>query len=175
MKKKIIKKNKNLWAGRFSEKPSELMVKINASINFSQDNHSFSKFGVIRGLHYQSENAAQGKLVQVIEGEIFDVAVDIRRNSKTYSSWIGVELKEDLHQSLWIPSGFAHGFLTLSEFADVQYVVSNKWDKNLERCIIWNDKRINIDWPLSDKDLLLSKKDLKGQNLTDAESLQNIF
>ena len=127
------------------------------SFDCVQLNHSRSIKGVLRGLHYQLKPQSQGKLVNCFRGKIFDVAVDIRRNSKTYSSWIGVELKEDLHQSLWIPSGFAHGFLTLSEFADVQYVVSNKWDKNLERCIIWNDKRINIDWPIQNP--ILSERD----------------
>ena len=103
---------------------SEYRKFLGPSFDCVQLNHSRSIKGVLRGLHYQLKPQSQGKLVNCFRGKIFDVAVDIRRNSKTYSSWIGVELKEDLHQSLWIPSGFAHGFLTLSEFADVQYVLS---------------------------------------------------
>ena len=145
------------------------------SLECIQLNQSRSKKDVLRGLHYQLEPKSQGKLVSCLRGKIFDVAVDIRQNSKTYSSWVGVELKDQLHQSLWIPPGFAHGFLTLSQFADVQYLVTSKWEKNLERCIVWNDQRIGIQWPHLKELPLLSKKDLKGLSLTEAESSQSIF
>lgn len=145
------------------------------SLECIQLNQSRSNKDVLRGLHYQLEPKSQGKLVSCFKGKIFDVAVDIRQNSKTYSSWVGVELKDHLHQSLWIPPGFAHGFLTLSQFADVQYLVTNKWEKNLERCIVWNDQRIGIQWPFLKELPLLSKKDLEGLSLTEAESSQSIF
>ena len=145
------------------------------SLECIQLNQSRSNKDVLRGLHYQLEPKSQGKLVSCLRGKIFDVAVDIRQNSKTYSSWVGVELKDQLHQSLWIPPGFAHGFLTLSQFADVQYLVTNKWEKNLERCIVWNDQRIGIQWPLLKELPLLSEKDLEGLSLTEAESSQSIF
>jgi len=144
-------------------------------VSFCQLNQSHSKKGVLRGLHYQLEPCAQGKLVQCIKGSIFDVVVDIRRNSKTYSNWLGITLTESIKQSLWVPPGFAHGFLTLTESADLQYLVTKKWDKNLERCISWNDKDLGIDWPVLDVLPLISEKDSKGINLTEAESLKIIF
>ena len=145
------------------------------SINFSQLNQSRSCKGVLRGLHFQLEPESQGKLIKCFSGKIFDVVVDIRRTSETYSSWVGVELSQEKHQSLWIPPGFAHGFFTLSEYADIQYLVTNKWNRDLERCIIWNDQEIGIDWPFNSELPLISPKDADGMTLSKAKMSGNIF
>ena len=148
---------------------------LNISSEFVQLNQSRSHKGVLRGLHYQLEPNAQGKLVNCLRGRIFDVIVDIRKDSPTYSSWIGIELCEDLEESIWIPPGFAHGFYTLSKSADVQYFVTKSWNKNFERCIVWDDKKINIKWPLFNHSPIISEKDLRGSSLYDAENLKYIF
>ena len=135
---------------------------------FVQDNHSKSTEGVLRGLHYQRNPIPQGKLVRCIKGEIFDVAVDIRKKSETYGSWVSAYLNSDNKHQLWIPEGFAHGFLTMSETAEVAYKTTNYWDKNCERSIIWEDKDINIKWPIENNkslSILLSEKDKKGMKL----------
>lgn len=116
-------------------------------VNFVQDNHSRSAKGVLRGLHYQLPPHAQGKLVRVVRGSVFDVAVDIRQRSATFGQWVGLELSEDNHKQLWIPAGFAHGFLVLSESADFLYKTTNYYAPALERCIAWNDPDIGIVWP----------------------------
>ncbi len=142
------------------------------SQEFVQDNHSKSTLGVLRGLHYQKNPMAQGKLVRCIRGEIFDVAIDLRRNSKTFCNWFGINLSEFNKYQLWIPVGFAHGFLTLSEEAEVVYKTTEYWDKDCERSIIWNDKDINIDWPLEkiqDK-FEISKKDTNGLRINQMDS-----
>lgn len=145
------------------------------SVNFSQLNQSRSNKGVLRGLHFQLEPESQGKLIKCFSGRIFDVVVDIRRKSETYSSWVGIELSQEKHQSLWIPPGFAHGFFTLSEYADIQYLVTNKWNKDLERCIVWNDHEIGIDWPCNSELPLISPKDADGMTLSKAKMSGNIF
>lgn len=128
------------------------------AVSFVQDNQSRSIKGVIRGLHYQLAPRAQGKLVRVVSGEIYDVAIDLRRSSPSFGKWIGVVLSAENRRQLWIPEGFAHGFMALSETADVLYKTTDYWDKELERCIRWNDPQLKIDWPagvspvLSDKD-----------------------
>ena len=135
---------------------------------FVQDNHSKSTKGVLRGLHYQSNPIPQGKLVRCIKGEIFDVAVDIRKKSETYGSWVSAYLNSENKHQLWIPEGFAHGFLTMSETAEVAYKTTNYWDKDCERSIIWEDKDINIKWPIENNkslSILLSEKDKKGMKL----------
>ncbi len=114
---------------------------------FVQDNHSKSTVGVLRGLHFQKRPFAQSKLVRCIVGEIFDVAVDIRYNSPTFGAWVGEILSGTNHKQLWIPVGFAHGFLTLSEIAEVQYKVTNHWSKESEGSVNWADEDININWP----------------------------
>lgn len=126
---------------------------------FVQDNHSRSSRGVLRGLHYQLAPKAQGKLVRVVCGAVFDVAVDIRKSSPTFGQWVGVELSEDNHKQLWIPPGFAHGFLVLSESADFLYKTTDYYSPAHERSIVWNDPQLRIQWPdvgvapqLSDKD-----------------------
>lgn len=139
---------------------------IGKNITFVQDNHSKSKKGVLRGLHYQESPFAQAKLIRVVRGEIFDVAVDIRTNSKTYGQWVSEILSEDNKKQLWIPEGFAHGFLVLSDMAEVIYKTSNYYYKEYENCILYNDEKINITWPSLSVQFTLSSKDLKGHSST---------
>jgi dTDP-4-dehydrorhamnose 3,5-epimerase len=127
-------------------------------INFVQDNHSKSMKGVLRGLHYQLPPKAQGKLVRVIQGQVFDVAVDLRQSSPTFGKWVGEILSSDNKKQLWIPEGFAHGFLTLSDIAEFLYKTTDFYIKEHERAIRWNDEALNIVWPI--KDLSLSDKDI---------------
>lgn len=137
------------------------------SVSFVQDNHSRSAQGVLRGLHYQLQQP-QGKLVRVVRGAVFDVAVDIRRSSPTFGQWVGVELSEDNHQQLWVPAGFAHGFVVLSETADFLYKTTDYYAPAHERCIAWNDPAIGIDWP-ADISPQLSAKDQAGLSLDQSE------
>ena len=130
---------------------------LNLDVHFVQDNHSYSKKGVLRGLHYQLAPKAQGKLVRVIQGEVFDVAVDLRQSSPTFGKWAGEILSADNKKQLWIPEGFAHGFLTLSDTAELLYKTTDFYSKDHEQAIIWDDKTIGIDWPM--KDVSLSSKD----------------
>ena len=141
---------------------------INSKIEFVQDNHSRSSKGVLRGLHYQLDPFAQGKLVRVVTGEVFDVAVDIRVNSKNFGKWFGAKLSADNKKQLWIPRGFAHGFLTLSDSAEFLYKTTNFYDKQSERSIIWNDPDINIDWG-SELRPIVSLKDKNAPFLKDAD------
>jgi len=135
---------------------------------FVQDNHSRSEKGVLRGLHYQIRQP-QGKLIRVIAGEIFDVAVDVRRNSPTFGQWEGVRLSAESHKLLWVPVGFAHGFCVLSDFAEVLYKATDFYAPEQERCILWNDPELRIDWPLPGAPTL-SAKDAAGVRLRDAEA-----
>lgn len=135
---------------------------------FVQDNHSQSRFGVLRGLHYQLPPHPQAKLVRCVTGEIFDVAVDIRKDSPTFGSWVSARLSAENCHQLWIPPGFAHGFLTLSERADVLYKTTYFWNRDSERSIRWNDPQIMIDWPEIDSPLL-SDKDASASYLSDQE------
>jgi len=139
------------------------------SSNFVQDNHSRSAQGVLRGLHYQLAPKAQGKLVRVVRGAVFDVAVDIRRSSPTFGHWVGVELSEDNQRQLWIPPGFAHGFLTLSDTADFLYKTTDYYSPQHERCIAWDDPAIGVRWPDLAQPPQLSVKDLQGRPLAEAE------
>jgi dTDP-4-dehydrorhamnose 3,5-epimerase len=134
---------------------------------FVQDNHSRSRGGVLRGLHYQVVRP-QGKLVRCVRGEIFDVAVDVRRSSDQFGQWTGVRLSEENRRMLWIPAGFAHGFMVLSESADVLYKATDYYAPEGERSIVWNDPEIGIDWPLRGEPVL-SGKDAAGLRLRDAE------
>lgn len=127
---------------------------------FVQDNHSRSAQGVLRGLHYQVERP-QGKLVRVVRGAVFDVVVDIRKGSPTFGQWVGVALSEENHKQLWIPPGLAHGFLVLSEAADFLYKTTDYYAPEFERCILWNDPDIGIQWPLTSAPAL-SARDLQG-------------
>ncbi|RPG18003.1 MAG: dTDP-4-dehydrorhamnose 3,5-epimerase [Pelagibacteraceae bacterium TMED124] len=143
---------------------------INSNIEFVQDNHSRSAKGVLRGLHYQIKPFEQGKLVRVMLGEIFDVAVDIRPNSNSFGKWVGVYLTSKNRKQLWIPPGFAHGFLTISNFAEVAYKTTNYWDKDSERSIKWNDSSIKIEWPnksIELNEILLSDKDSEASLISE--------
>lgn len=138
-------------------------------IEFVQDNHSRSAKGVLRGLHYQLPPHAQGKLVRVVRGAVFDVAVDIRRSSPTFGKWVGAELSETNNRQLWIPPGFAHGFLVLSETADFLYKTTDYYATAAERCIAWNDPSIGVEWPQLGTAPKLSDKDQMGAALNLAE------
>lgn len=135
--------------------------------NFVQDNHSRSENNVLRGLHYQV-GKPQGKLVRVVRGEVFDVAVDIRKASSNFGRWMGVHLSDQNKRQLWIPEGFAHGFLVVSDWAEVLYKTTDYYAPNLERCIAWNDSDIGIEWPTGG-DPILSTKDRNGKRLGDSE------
>ena len=140
---------------------------IGLNMEFVQDNHSKSRKGVLRGLHFQTKNS-QGKLVRCIKGKVYDVAVDLRKGSKTFGKYFGIELTEENKKMFYIPEGFAHGFLALSEEVEFLYKATNYYTPEYESGIIWNDKDINIDWPLEkygikEEDLLLSEKDRKLQ------------
>ena len=136
-------------------------------LNFVQDNHSRSARGVLRGLHYQLKQP-QGKLVRVVRGSVYDVAVDVRKSSPTFGRWVGVELSESNHRQLWVPPGFAHGFLVTSESADFLYKTTDYYAPEHERCIAWNDPAIGIEWPLEGAPAL-SAKDQQGVLLAQAE------
>ncbi len=142
---------------------------IGKKINFVQDNESFSHKGVLRGLHYQIPPFAQAKLVRVIKGKIFDVAVDVRRSSPTFGRWVGVVLDDEKKEQLFIPQGFAHGFLVLSDEAIVTYKVDNYYAKDCDRGIRFDDPAISIDWPTDRDSIILSDKDLSLPYLKDAE------
>ncbi len=150
-----------------SYKESEF-VKNGIGARFVQDNYSRSARGALRGLHYQKDPRAQAKLVMVVRGEIFDVAVDIRRGSPTYGRWVGETLSEKNHRFLYVPEGFAHGFCVLSEYADVTYKVTSEYSPEDDRGILWNDPDIGIDWPVTEP--TLSEKDSGQPALKDADN-----
>jgi len=133
-------------------------------INFVQDNHSKSVKGVLRGLHYQLPPKAQSKLVRVIQGEVFDVAVDVRHSSPTFGKWVGEILTGQNKKQLWIPEGFAHGFLTLSDTAEFLYKTTDFYSPEYEQSIVWNDETIGIKWPF-DEHILLSSKDMLAKSI----------
>lgn len=158
--------------GFFLESYNRREFRASSGINaeFVQDNHSRSGRGVLRGLHYQVQQP-QGKLVRVVRGAVFDVAVDIRRESPTFGRWVGTELTEDNHRQLWIPPGLAHGFLVLSDSADFLYKTTNYYAPEHERCLAWDDPTVGIDWPLASHGIaapLLSAKDRHGLRLEQA-------
>jgi dTDP-4-dehydrorhamnose 3,5-epimerase len=137
--------------------------------SFVQDNHSKSVKGVLRGLHYQLPPMAQGKLVRVVQGEVFDIAVDIRKDSPTYGQWVGELLSADNKKQLWIPPGFAHGFLTLSDTAEFLYKTTDYWSPEHERAILWNDATLKIEWPLNCLTPQLAAKDAAAVSFSAAE------
>jgi dTDP-4-dehydrorhamnose 3,5-epimerase len=138
-------------------------------LNFVQQNHSGSVQGTLRGLHFQTRHV-QGKLVKVVRGEIFDVAVDLRKKSSTFGHWVGVKLNEETKQQLWVPAGFAHGFIVLSDWAEILYSTTDIYDPMSEKTLLWNDTTVNVSWPiLEDKCPILSQKDLSGKSFTDIE------
>ena len=142
---------------------------LNEFEQFVQDNMSSSVKGTLRGLHYQLEPYGQGKLVRVFKGAVFDVAVDIRRNSPTFGQWVGVELTAENKLSLWIPAGFAHGFCVLSDIAEFTYKCTSVYTPSAERGIIWNDPEINVAWPVDGELVILSEKDKGNPFLRDAD------
>ncbi len=146
---------------------SEFAEKVKPGVEFVQDNHSRSAKGVLRGLHYQIQHA-QGKLVRVVEGEVFDVAVDIRRSSPNFGKWVGVTLSVENQRQLWVPPGFAHGFVVLSGSAQFLYKTTDYWFPEFERSIVWNDPKIGIEWPI-DFEPVLAAKDAAGMGLGEAE------
>lgn len=149
---------------------NEFAEKVNPHVVFVQDNQSYSSYGVLRGLHFQKPPYAQSKLVRVIRGQVIDVAVDIRKGSPTYGKYVAVELTGENHHQFFVPRGFAHGFVVLSETALFQYKCDNFYAPQSEGAIIWNDPTINIDWQISEVNILLSAKDKLNQKLQDFDS-----
>lgn len=156
--------------GFFCETYHKLKFKTNGvNVNFVQDNHSGSKKGILRGLHYQLHHT-QGKLVRAVVGEIFDVAVDLRKSSPTFGKWVGVKLSSENKYQLWVPPGFAHGFFTLSDWAEVHYKATDYYAPKWERSLRWDDPQVGVVWPLADgRKPLLSNKDAEAPLLQDAD------
>jgi dTDP-4-dehydrorhamnose 3,5-epimerase len=140
-------------------------------VKFIQDNHSLSEGYVLRGLHYQIQHP-QGKLLRVIKGTVLDVSVDLRRSSTTYGQWVGCELSDKNHRQLWVPPGFAHGFLVLSERAEFLYKTTDYWYPEHERCLLWNDPDIGVDWQLKGVVPKLAPKDAVGKPFSEAECFE---
>lgn len=159
---KVFGDERGFFYESFNQKLFEQAV--GQTVNFVQDNHSKSSKGVLRGLHYQLAPHAQGKLVRCTAGEVFDVAVDIRHGSPTFGQWVGVTLSAENKRQFWIPEGFAHGFITLSDTAEFLYKATQFYHPESERCLKWNDASLNIAWPPVDG-LILSEKDQQGVSL----------
>jgi len=140
-------------------------------VSFIQDNHSLSERHVLRGLHYQIQHP-QGKLLRVIKGTVLDVSVDLRRSSTTFGQWVGCELSDKNHRQLWVPPGFAHGFVVLSERAEFLYKTTDYWYPEHERCLLWDDPAIGIDWQLNGVVPKLAPKDADGKPLSEAECFE---
>ena len=138
---------------------------VGRAVTFVQDNHSRSARNVLRGLHYQLPPKAQGKLVRVVQGEVFDVAVDLRKDSATCGRWVGVHLSADNKRQLWVPEGFAHGFLVLSQTAEFLYKTTEYYAPQLERSLLWSDPALAIDWPLAGESPILAAKDAAASHL----------
>ncbi|WP_372683212.1 dTDP-4-dehydrorhamnose 3,5-epimerase [Desulfosarcina sp.] len=162
---KVFGDSRGFFFESYNEK--QFMEATGLQVAFVQDNHSRSKKHVLRGLHYQIRQP-QGKLVRVISGEVFDVAVDIRRSSSTFGKWVGDYLTAENKKQIWVPSGFAHGFIVLSDVAEVLYKTTDYWAPEHERCIRWNDPELNLQWPIAGNPLV-SEKDEKGVLFRDAE------
>ncbi|MGH8420462.1 MAG: dTDP-4-dehydrorhamnose 3,5-epimerase [Pseudomonas sp.] len=162
---KVFGDDRGFFFESFNQKVFKEVV--GGSAEFVQDNHSRSIKGVLRGLHYQIQQA-QGKLVRVTHGEVFDVAVDLRKSSDTFGKWVGIRLSAENKKQLWIPQGFAHGFVVLSESAEFLYKTTDYWAPEHERSLAWNDPTIAIEWPLSEPPTL-SSKDQKAVRFEDAE------
>lgn len=160
---KVFGDERGFFFESFSQKVFEEAV--GRKVEFVQDNHSKSSKGVLRGLHYQLAPHAQGKLVRCVAGEVFDVAVDIRKDSVTFGKWVGVNLSAENKRQLWIPEGFAHGFLVLSESAEFVYKTTSFYNPGSERAVIYNDPNLRINWPNVNELLIISDKDLKAGDL----------
>lgn len=159
---KVFGDDRGFFLETFEKRRYQTML--NIDYDFVQDNHSRSQKGVLRGLHFQKQNP-QGKLVRVVRGEVFDVAVDIRKNSPTYGAWVGINLSETNKTQFWIPPGLAHGFAVISDIADFEYKCTDYYNPTDEGCLLWNDPTVNITWPI--KNPLLSEKDKQGKLLGD--------
>jgi dTDP-4-dehydrorhamnose 3,5-epimerase len=168
LKPKIFEDERGYFFESYNQ---NLFSKAGLDLNFVQDNQSLSQKGVLRGLHFQNQSFAQGKLVRVITGSVFDVAVDIRKNSDTYGQWFGLELTEKNKWMMYIPEGFAHGFATLEDNTIFSYKCTNFYNKASEDCILWNDQDLAINWNIENP--LLSDKDLQGKKMKDFVSLFN--
>ncbi len=162
---KVFGDDRGWFFESFNEK--DFSAAVGHCVAFVQDNHSSSKKGVLRGLHYQMEQT-QGKLVRVCHGAVFDVAVDLRQLSLTYGQWVGVELSAENKKQLWIPAGFAHGFLVVSETAEFLYKTTDYWHAASEKCIVWNDPHLNIQWPDIGISPVLNPKDAAGLSWSEA-------
>ena len=156
---KVFGDNRGFFFESFNE--NDFAAAVGQKVTFVQDNHSLSKKGVLRGLHYQMQQT-QGKLVRVSHGAVFDVAVDLRQSSATFGHWVGVELSGNNKKQLWIPKGFAHGFLVLSDQAEFLYKTTDYWHAGSEQCIVWNDPQLNIRWPDVGVTPILNTKDACG-------------
>lgn len=163
---KVFRDDRGWFFESFNEK--DFSAAVGYAVIFAQDNHSSSKKGVLRGLHYQMERT-QGKLVRVCHGAVFDVTVDLRQSSPSFGKWVGVELSEQNKKQLWIPPGFAHGFLVLSETAEFLYKTTDYWHAESEQCIIWNDSGLNIQWPNIGMEPTLNPKDVAGTSFIGAQ------
>ncbi|MEK2484824.1 dTDP-4-dehydrorhamnose 3,5-epimerase [Providencia stuartii] len=168
---KVFEDERGFFYESFNQKQFDEAVGYH--IDFVQDNHSKSTKGVLRGLHYQEEPYSQGKLVRCVVGEVFDVAVDIRKNSPTFGKWVGVNLSAENKRQLWIPEGFAHGFYVISESAEFCYKCTKYYHPSAEKTLIWNDSEINILWPIDIESPLLSSKDNKGHTLE--KKINNLY
>ena len=158
---------------------SEFNKIISRNVNFVQDNHSESKLGVLRGLHYQLKPKAQAKLVRCIKGEIFDVIADIRKDSNTFGEWSSIILNRQNKLQVWIPEGFVHGFVALKDSSEVQYKTNEYWDKNYERALFWKDSDINVNWPFENSNekckLIVNHKDSIAPTLKEIEKAGDLF
>lgn len=180
LKPKVFRDDRGYFFESWNRKTfaDALRVDPDEAPDFYQDNHSHSCRGVLRGLHYQLEPEPQGKLVRCVSGRIFDVAVDLRRSSTTFGRWVGAVLTGTQHEQLWVPVGFGHGFLTLSETADVLYKASGFWSRNCERSIRWDDPELAIEWPLDQMGgsaPLLAEKDAQAPTLAEALAAGDVF
>ena len=162
---KLFHDDRGFFFESFNDK--EFNKAIGTKVDFVQDNHSFSKHGVLRGLHYQLAPFAQGKLVRVAKGEVLDIAVDLRKSSKTFGKWVGEILSEENNRQLWVPEGFGHGFVVLSKEAHFLYKTTNYYSKSHERSIKYNDPDLNIDWKINPREI--SEKDFEGEDFVNAE------
>jgi dTDP-4-dehydrorhamnose 3,5-epimerase len=162
---KVFGDDRGFFFESFNQRSFQLATGLD--VQFVQDNHSKSGFGVLRGLHYQIKNP-QGKLVRVIHGAVFDVAVDVRQDSTTFGKWVGVDLSADNKRQLWVPPGFAHGFVVTSEVAEFVYKTTDYWYPEHERSLLWRDPQIGIAWPIRGEPKMAAK-DLAGKLLSEAE------
>ena len=147
---------------------------IGTNIHFVQDNHSYSYKNVLRGIHYQLPPMAQGKLIRVVSGTIYDIAVDLRKSSHTFAQWFGIELSANNCKQLWMPAGFGHGFHTISDYAEVIYKTTNYYSIDHERSILWDDKTLSIEWSIEGEGPILSKKDAAAQTLNNADFFDDL-